>query len=111
GLSLAFVKLEGQPLPTLIVAFLKYWQRPKKYTWTREAKTTEIDKSSLQKIEALRENMGFQNKLKSAAMDIVTGNFSLFKEQKSTEEPDENYEVVTHTTGEKSVAKRVDYTK
>ena len=110
GASLAFVKINGQELPKIIVSALNFWQRPKKYTWKRETPTTTLDISSIEKIKATRRNISLQDKIKSAALNISTGKFNLFSGQKNNKDNlKERYQVVTHATGERSVAKRVDY--
>lgn len=112
GVALAFIKINGQKLPQIVLSALQYWRGPKKFVWKRETPTTTLDVSSLEKIKAMRRNMSFQEKLKSAALNIATGKFSLFsKERGSRKKPKEKYQVVTHATGERSLAKKVDYPK
>lgn len=111
GACLAFVKINGQDLPKIILAAVQYWQKPKNYVWKRETETTTIDLSSVEKIKAARRNISLQEKIKSAALNIATGKFNLFSgDKKGKGKPKEKYQVVTHSTGERSVAKRVDYT-
>ncbi|MEX1014473.1 MAG: PrgI family protein [Candidatus Paceibacterota bacterium] len=108
GISLAFVKINGQDFPSMIRSAINFWQKPKIYSWQRQSETTTLDVSSIQRIEAARRDMSLQQKLKSAALSISTGDFSLFR-KKSRSKPKERYQVVRHLTGEKSLAKRVDY--
>lgn len=111
GASLAFVRINGQPLPKIIFSALTYWQKPKEFIWKRETPTTTLDLSSIEKIKAARRNISLQDKIKSAALNIATGKFDIFSKNKKTKgKPKEKYQVVTHSTGERSVAKRVDYT-
>lgn len=111
GVSLAFVKVNGQDLPKIILAALNYWQKPNKYVWKRKTETTTLDISSVEKIKAARRDISLQQKIKSAALNIATGKFDLFSgDRNNKEKPKEDYQVVTHSTGERTVAKRVDYT-
>ena len=106
GVSLAFIKINGQELPKIILSALQFWQKPKTYVWKREIKTVNLDVSSIEKIEALRRNMSLQAKIKSAFKNITTGTFL-----KKEKEQKEQYQVVRYLTGEKRMAKRVDYSE
>jgi cellulose synthase/poly-beta-1,6-N-acetylglucosamine synthase-like glycosyltransferase len=108
ALSLAFLKIGGQPLPKIIqAAFFFIWQ-PRKYVWQRAMKEAEYDVSAIEKLEKIRRNMNFQEKLKSITLTITTAS-KLFSPKAKSEEKKEKYQVVTFATGEKGVAKRVDY--
>lgn len=106
--SFAFVKINGEGLPTIIKSAIFFWQKPKKYVWKRELVTETLDVSALEKIETVRRGMGLQEKIKSTALGIATGMVPLFKGAKKTK-PKERYQVITSLTGERRVAKRVDY--
>ena len=109
AIGLAFIQINGQNLPAVIGAALTYWQKPKTYTWQKEFPMTEIDVSALEKIEVLRRNMSLQEKIKSATLNITTGKIPLFKGKKQPVDKKKEYQVVTYLTGEKRLAKRVDY--
>lgn len=106
GIGLAFVKINGQPLPAILISAFAYYWKPRIYTWSRTLPETSLDASSVEKIEALRRKMGIEEKLKSLALQITTGKiFSRSPEENRKE----GYRVVTYLTGEKKVAKRIDY--
>lgn len=109
GASLAFVKINGMDLPNAVLAAMKYWQKPKKYVWRREMEMTDLDISSIEKIKALRTNMGFQEKMKSAIKGVMTGNIPFFKKKEGRGEGE--YQAVRYLTGETKMAKRVDYSE
>ncbi|MFH0806646.1 MAG: PrgI family protein [Candidatus Brennerbacteria bacterium] len=108
AIGLAFIKINAQPLPAVLRSALAYYWKPRVYTWSRMLpETTLPGVAELQKIEALRRKMGIEETLRSLALQITTGKiFSRLPEMKKQEK---QYEVVTYLTGEKKVAKRVDY--
>jgi len=110
GISLAFIKINGQPLPKVILHAITFWQKPKKYVWKKDIETTTLDTSSVEKIKAVRKNMGLQGKIKSAVRNITTGNIPFFKKDNKKEQQ-ERYQTVRHLTGEVEKAKRVDYSE
>ncbi|HDY73240.1 MAG TPA: PrgI family protein [Candidatus Jorgensenbacteria bacterium] len=109
GLSLAFVKINGLPLPSLIGAALTYWQKPKRYAWKRELPTVTIDASSAERIHVMRQNMSLQEKIKTAALNVTTGAIPLFRKKDKQRGQRNEYQVVSYLTGERRLAKRVDY--
>ena len=111
GVCFAFVKINGQDLFKIAQAGFKYLWNPRVYVWERAMEETSIDTSSLEKLSMMRKSMSIQEKLKSVAQSITTG--KIFKPESELPEgtrlPKGKYEVVTYLTGEKRVAKRVDY--
>jgi len=104
---MAFVKVNGLPFPKILeAAFLYFWQ-PRLYTWQRPAKESVIDLSNLEKVEEMRQNMTLQEKLKSIALKVTTGKF--LPRPAGEVGKKERYQVVTFLSGEKKIAKRVDY--
>lgn len=104
----AFVKVNGQKVIDLLRAAIDFFRKPRKYVWKRDIKTTELDISALEKIEAVRQEMGMQEKMKSAAVSANTGEEKLVEEKKKKDSKDK-YQVVRYLTGEKKLAKKVDY--
>lgn len=107
AIALAFVKVNGQRMPTVIKSAFSYLWRPRTYTWQRAVSQTVLDISELEKLKEVRNKMGIQEKLKSIALNVSTG--KIFSPKKWREEEEDRYQVVTYLTGEKEVAKRVDY--
>ena len=108
AVGLAFVKINGQPLPKVLFAALGYVWQPRQFTWQRAMKEASLDVSRLEKIEALRNSMSLQDKIKSLAMNVTTGKIFQGKAG-GNGDPKEKYQVVTLLTGEKKMAKKVDY--
>jgi len=107
ALALAFVKINGQGMPAVVKSAFSYMWRPRTYTWQRAITQTVLDTSELEKLEEVRNKMGIQEKLKSIALGVATG--KVFSPGKWRKEEEERLQVVTHLTGEREMAKRVDY--
>ncbi len=105
--ALAFVKINGQRMPTVIKSAFSYFWRPRTYTWQREVAQTVLDTSKLEKLEEVRNKMSVQEKLKSIALNVTTG--KIFSASKWRSEEEDRYQVITQLTGERKMAKRVDY--
>lgn len=105
GAALAFVKVNGQPMPKIFAAALTYWLQPRVYTWQRviPEQTLEIPEEDILNI---RKRVGLQDKLKDLAQKVVTGKLLTVEKKAQT---GERYQVLKRLTGEREVAKRVDY--
>lgn len=102
--ALAFVKVNGEDLPAVLLSGFSFIWRPRRYTWQRAMEQTTLDIADLEKIQTLRKNISIQDKIKSLAQSITTG--SILRSKPTTSE---RYQAVTYLTGERKVAKRVDY--
>jgi len=107
ALALAFVKIDGEPLPRVVLSGLNYLLKPRIYTWQRVFPQKTLEVSDLEEVELLRKNMSVQEKLKSIALNITTG--KIFSAPRAERPPGKSYEVVTFMTGERRLAKKVDY--
>ncbi len=108
AIALAFVRINGQDLLKVAVAALGFLLKPRTFTWQRAVASTMLDVESIEKLRAIREHIGFQEKLKSLALAVTTGKI-LSALKAAPEEQGERYQTVTYLTGEKKVAKRIDY--
>lgn len=104
GAALAFVKINGDALPKVLLSAFQFVWKPRQYTWQRAMEKTTLDTSELEKIQAVRNNISIQDKIKALAQSITTGSIL-----KSTNKAAERYQAVTFLTGEHKIAKRVDY--
>lgn len=110
GLVLAFVKINGQVLPKVLLAGLRHAWRPKTYTWQRiiPEKTFEIPEENIMNIINARQNLSFQEKLKIAAQKIITtpwrGAYKIAQDRNA-----KHYQVIKELTGEREIAKKIDY--
>ncbi|KKU94491.1 MAG: hypothetical protein UY26_C0001G0043 [Candidatus Jorgensenbacteria bacterium GW2011_GWA1_48_13] len=107
AVALAFVKVNGQSMPQIIRAGFAYIWKPRTYTWQRAINGGLADLSELEKLEEIRSKIGFQQKLKSIALNVATG--KIFSPKKMREEQKDEYRVVTRMTGEKELAKKINY--
>ncbi len=107
AIALAFVKVNGQTMPQILKAGFAYIWKPRTYTWQRAISQKIVDIEELERLEQVRSKMGIQQKLKSIALNVATG--KIFSPEKLKEEQGEQFEVVTRLTGEKEVAKRINY--
>lgn len=108
AIAFAFVKVNGQDFLKVAAAASKFFLKPRTFTWQRAAAQASLDTESIEKLEALRRTMGLQEQLKSITLAITTGKF-LSAFTRLPKEEGERYQTVTYLTGEKKVAKRVDY--
>lgn len=107
AITLAFIKINGRPLISVLQSAFAYFWQPRVYTWQRKTSQKTIDLSELEKIEEIRKHMSIQEKLKSIVLGIATR--KIFSGLRPQEEKEEKYQVVTYLTGERKVAKKVDY--
>lgn len=107
ALALAFFKIDGQPLSQILLSAFGFWFKPRLYTWQRGAPKT-LEVKDIEEIQNLRKKMSIQERIKSIALDITTGKF--FGPPKR-EVGGEVYQPVTFLTGEKRLARKVDYPK
>ena len=104
-IALAFVKINGQTMPKVILSAFFYVWSPRIYTWQRVAPQTTLEIPDFQKIEEIRKNMSVQEKLQSIILNVTTGKVFKFKPEKGQE----GFQAVTFATGEKRMVKKVDY--
>jgi len=107
GIALAFVKLNGQDMPHLMLAAGSFFWKPHMYTWQRASSETVFDLGDVERVQELRSTISIQEKLKSVALGITTG--KLFQGNHEPQKGVARAEVVTFLTGERKVAKRIDY--
>lgn len=107
GAALAFIKINGRPLPNMLLAALGFYWKPRTYLWQRAAGPAEAEKLELPKTPAIQ----------SLLEKITTSRAPIPKREKIIAPPSlENiktksgrYEILKKITGEREVAKRVDY--
>jgi len=108
--ALALIEINGQSLTKILFfAFFYYW-RPRIYFWQRETEKEEIVLPEEKKqIEEIKKELGFQQKIKSLGQQILTSRLPLPREKSAIRNIQERYQVFRKSTGEKQMAKRVDY--
>lgn len=106
--ALAFLKINGQPFPVILMAMVKYIWQPKIYFWKREISQTtlEIPEEVLQKT---REKMSIQEKLKAAAQRVMTSSKTKIASTGRPSFKKGEFAIIEEQTGERKVVKRVNY--
>lgn len=103
ALAFAFLKINGQSFPLILISAIKYFWRPKIYLWRREIPQTtlEIPEDFLEKN---RKQLSFQEKLKAAAQRIITA-----PKHPTAQKTPSRYGLIREKTGEKKIVKKVNY--
>ncbi|MCL5017086.1 MAG: PrgI family protein [Patescibacteria group bacterium] len=112
-ISLAFIKINGIPLPKIVSAAIGYFWKPKFYLWKKTA-------APGQKIEKTKEPAQIKegaNPLNDIWQKLLTSKTPIPAREKTTQPAifdqfrshQEKYEVFRKITGEKEMARRVDY--
>lgn len=109
AVALAFVKVNGQPFIRVLISGLGFLLKPRTYTWQRALPEEEIEVGALERLTELRKKMSLEDRLKSVALAVTTGKFFSGAKGSGEGEGKDRYQTVTYLTGEKKVAKRVDY--
>ncbi|MDD5547932.1 MAG: PrgI family protein [Candidatus Pacebacteria bacterium] len=110
--ALAFVKVNGRPLPIVLAAAFEFYWKPKLFLW-KKAEIREAEKefkipSVPEKKPSLLENLQQQlstTKIPVPKREKILGS-SILDKIKSTKE---RFETIKRITGERETARRVDY--
>lgn len=114
SISFAFVQINGRPLPSVMMSAFGYYWRPRFYIWKREEAATAAPKMNLPEpkvSEGITSRLGaLMNQLKTSKNPIPqrekTIEPSLLDRTRSSKE---RFEMMRKITGEKEMARRVDY--
>lgn len=116
GVSLAFVKYNGQPLPKIIFMAFGFFWKPKFYIWQREEEIVSIPGiSAEEKRKTLQQFFSEMPSVKKLWQNLTTTKTPIPKREKSlrmpylVKKPKERFEVFRKATGERQVARRIDY--
>jgi len=109
--ALALIEINGQSLTKILFSAFFYYWRPRIFLWQREAEKREIIlPEETKQIEEIKKKLSFQQKIKSLGQKILTSRSPLPGEKPiSPSRIQERYQVFRKATGERQVAKRVDY--
>jgi len=111
GVSLAFVKYNGQPLPIMFVRAFSFFWKPKFYLWQ---KTVETQQFAAER-ETLKDFISGMPSVKKLWQDLMTTKNPIPKREKDSgalfrgKGPQEKFQVFRKLTGEKEATRRVDY--
>lgn len=113
GMASAFIRYNNQPLPKIAwFAFLYFWQ-PHLYLWQREAQERTIQ-VNIPEIPAVREKLFQMPNVRKLWHDLMTTKNPIPKREKPSaalwmKMPKERVQIWRKPTGEKDIAKRIDY--
>lgn len=111
AVSLAFIRVNGLPLPKIAVSALLFYWKPKLFLW----KKTEKFQSAEFKLPAMYNEK--QSSLKNLWQQLITSKNPLPQREKSlkpsiwekTRGTRESLEIIRKITGEREMTKRIDY--
>jgi len=107
GAALAFIKINGRPLPKVLIAALGFYWKPRLYLWKRVEKTPSAGGPPKEEPKSF---------LGSLKQQLTTSRAPIPKREKAARRPilerlkgKERFEMMRKITGEKEKARRVDY--
>ncbi len=101
AVALAFVRYNGQPLIKIVWAAFNFFWKPKFYLWRR------VPEQKVVAIEEKRKNLQDLFPVKKLWQDLMTTKLPLTKKEKGSIR--ERVQAFRKLSGEKEVAKRIDY--
>jgi PrgI family protein len=112
-ISLAIGKINGIPLPKIVASGINYFWQPKFYLW----KKTKTKSPEIQKGKKIKEIAEPKKPLGDIWQRLLTSKTPIPKREKTThpaifnqsKSHQEQYEVFRKITGEKEIARRIDY--
>lgn len=108
--ALAFLKINGQTLPVIIISAVQYFLRPRLYLWQRKPIEREIilpEEKTLAK-----EGLGGEGRLKNLGEKLMTMKLPIPRREKGQlvlGEKKEAFVKIRKATGEQEVARKIDY--
>ena len=119
AISLAFVKYNGQSLPKIALRALFFFWRPRLYLWQREMEEKIIEIPQIKSVETARKNLKYyfseMPSVKKLYTDLMTSKNPIPKREKSGQpthwgrKSKERLATLRKLTGEKEIARRIDY--
>lgn len=117
AVALAFLKINGQPLPKIILNMINFYIKPQTYVWLPEEPKTQKTKEVIHK--RFSANFNLINSLEKiisgislhqAEQKVLTGSSPNSQKTKAIFETNkERYELFKKISGEKTIARRIDY--
>lgn len=112
GLTFAFIKYNGQPLVKIAFNALGFLWKPRLYLWQREAEEKILAVSQIEaERKSLRDYFSEMPSVKKLMVDLITSRNPIPKREKTgySFRRGEKFSAARKTTGEKEIARRVDY--
>ena len=113
AVSFAFIQINGRPLSVAFISAASYYWKPKMYLWQRTP-----EKGKLPKLKTSQEKFGgIKSSLENLMNQLKTSKNPIPQREKTiqpsildrTKSSKERFEVMRKITGEKEIARRVDY--
>lgn len=110
--GLAFVKYNGQPLPRIIAYAFRYLWKPRFFLWQKAEEAAAL---KLPKVQAKR---GTESLLRNLWLSLETSKHPVENREKRhpqldifsrTKNPKERFQALRRITGEREMARRIDY--
>ncbi|HDH31294.1 MAG TPA: PrgI family protein [Candidatus Wolfebacteria bacterium] len=119
ALALALIKYNGKPLPEILWLAMGFIWRPRLYLWQREVEEKFIEipttEAVISKREKLEKFFSETPNIKKLWQNLLTTKNPVPKREKTIrtpfwgKKPKEKFQLFRKITGEKEIAKRVDY--
>jgi len=111
GVTLAMVKINGQPVIKIIMSAAGFYWRPQTYVWQQKKEKSAQGAAGGKAEQGLSlENIVAGLSLRKSWQNLQTGTKVLASEGRwHVSRPRERYEVIQKITGERKAVKRVDY--
>lgn len=116
GIALAFIRYNGQPLPKIILFAFGFFWKPRLYIWQRmpEMRVLEIPEFNVEaKRKNLKEYFTQMPNVKKLWTDLMTSRMPIAKREKGVpsliKPSKEKIATFRKITGEKEIARRIDY--
>lgn len=119
ALALAFIKYNSQPLPKILWLALGFTWKPRLYLWQRELTQKEIKipqmESAISQRERLKKFVSEMPSVKKLWQELLTTKNPVPQREKAVrtpfwgKQPKEKFQLFRKLTGEKEMARRVDY--
>lgn len=115
SVALAFFKYNGQPLPRIILYAFTFLWKPRLYIWEKEKeKEKAVKLPEIPKIPEKRKNLFEMSNIKKLMQDLTTSKVPIAKREKNIspmvgEKMKQSYAALKMATGEKKVAKVVNF--
>ena len=113
--ALAFIRYNGQPLPKIIFYAFGFFWKPKLYIWKREAeeRILEIPGMPAMPRKNVKDYISRMPSVKKLWTDLMTTKEPIAKREKgmffSGGQTKDRFSAIRKITGEKEVARRIDY--
>ncbi len=107
GAALAFININGRPLPKILIAALGFYWKPRLFLWQRTEKAPTLAEDEVEIQEEPKSLLG------NLKQQITTSRAPIPKREKISQKPilggEGRFETLRKITGEKEKARRVDY--